>query len=158
MSVPAGNCTWTSTVTIPSSKRIALIGAGTDVTVITFSPAGGTALNLSKSGSRVSGFTFREGAILVDGSNWRIDHCKLQFGAWSDGITAGSIDTVNGYHPTGVIDHCILNNMRVLVIGTNFGLEENGTQHAMWSPSAGAGHQQCRLRGKLHLQRDRQTR
>ena len=139
VSVPAGNCTWTSTVTIPSSKRIALMGAGTDVTVITFSPAGGTALNLSKSGSRVSGFTFREGAILVDGSNWRIDHCKLQFSAWSDGITAGSIDTVNGYNPTGVIDHCTLNNMRVLAIGTNFGLGENGTQHAMWARPLGLG-------------------
>ena len=139
VSIPAGNCTWTSTVTIPSSKRIALMGAGTDVTVITFSPAGRTALNLSRSGSRLSGFTFREGAILVDGSNWRVDHCKLEFSSWSDGVNAGSINTINGYHPTGVVDHCIFNNSRVLVIGTNYGLEENGTQHYHWSRPPGLG-------------------
>ncbi len=139
VNIPAGSCTWNTTVTIPSTKRIALQGAGIDLTVITFSTAGGTAFDLSKSGSRLTGFTLREGSILVDGSNWRIDHCKLQFSSWSDGIAARSIDTVNGLHPTGVIDHCVLNNMRVLVTGTNFGLNENGTQHAMWARPLGLG-------------------
>jgi len=138
VTVPPGNCTWTSTVSIPSTKKIMLRGAGINSTVITVNPTG-TAVNMTKSGSRLTGFTFMEGGIRVDGSGWRIDHCKLQFSTWSDGITAGSFDTVNGAHPIGVIDNCILNNMRVLVTGTNYMLVENGTQHNFWTRPLGLG-------------------
>ena len=101
VNIPAGSCTWNTGVAIPSAKKIMLKGAGIDLTVITVNPAGGTAVDLAKSGSRLTGFTFREGGVQVDGSNWRIDHCKLQFSSWSDGITAGSINTVNGISSDG---------------------------------------------------------
>lgn len=136
--VAPGNCPWSTSVSIPATKRIILKGAGIDSTIITMNPAG-YAFNLSTSGSRLTGFTINEGQIRVSGTNWRIDHCKMTFSSWSDGIVAGSFDTVNGALPVGVIDNCILNNMRVLVMGTNYMLDENGTQHNFWAQPLGLG-------------------
>ncbi len=138
VNVPAGSCTWSDVVSIPSAKKLVLKGAGIDSTIITGN-TGGAVLDMSKSGARVTGFTLKQGAIKVDGSGWRIDNCKFQASYWSDGVQAASYDTVNGAHPVGVIDHCIFNNTRVVVTGTNYMLNENGTQHNFWIQPLGLG-------------------
>ena len=93
--VPAGNCTWTSTVTI-DGKSITLQGAGIDATVITDGiDSGGGAkpvllswITKNTGLSRLTGFTFNGGS--TGGKSWttivafygstaslRIDHNKI---------------------------------------------------------------------------------
>jgi len=103
VTVPAGDCIWTSTVTL--SKEITLQGAGIDQTVIHqcgFRVSNGT------DNIRITGFTFDGAGQSVgikfgsgggSGSkDFRIDHCKF-----TDYATR-AIDC-DGYND-GVIDHC----------------------------------------------------
>ena len=129
--VPAGTATWTEAVTIPSTKKITLQGAGMGVTKINRSPQG-TAVDLLMSGSRLTGFSFTEGVIVVDGDGWRIDHCELVFAAFTSGIrVSGSRED---QHPVGVIDRCVCTNMRVSVHGWN-GL----LAHKIWAQPLALG-------------------
>jgi hypothetical protein len=80
IAVDAGSCTWTGNVTMPSTKGLKLIGAGSSGTIITMN---GYTLNLETSKARkmirIAGFTFKksniEKAIIINGdaTNWRID-------------------------------------------------------------------------------------
>jgi hypothetical protein len=113
--VPAGNCTWTTTVTIPNTKGINLIGAGIGKTNIEDgTPVDGantnTALYIHNSEGkpfRVSGFTFTDGdnadwrgVIGMNGTckNFRIDHCRFE--ALGQRAIFGSGDM------WGLIDNC----------------------------------------------------
>lgn len=114
VNVPAGNCTWSSTLTI--SKSISLIGAGIGNTVITAgadpiisaSPPIGALL-------RVSGFTFNQngshrGMTLNSGNNWtpkdlRVDHNRFTNGTTGDGCG------IQVYGAWGVIDHNTFDNL-----------------------------------------------
>lgn len=132
ITVPSGNCTWTGNVSIPNSKRIVLSGAGMNSTVITRNPVGLT-ITLNQSGSRVTGFSFINGKIEADGYDFRIDHCRMSFSFWSDGIAIMSRNVNPAVISTGVIDNCDFHNMRVLVNGTNYMLNENNAQHGLWA-------------------------
>lgn len=129
VTVPAGSCSW-SGVDIPSSKRITLQGAGMNSTTIS---GGDGALNLTLSGSRVTGIGFVDSRVTVDGDDWRIDHCKFSSaGAFYDAIfVSGSRETT---HPRGVIDHNQIQNTRISVIGWN-SLNAN----AIWSQPLALG-------------------
>ena len=130
VNVPADNRAWPSTVVIPTGKRITLRGAGIGATVI--SRSGGVAVDMRLSGSRLTGFSFNEATITVDGDGWRIDHVKLNFSGFTDGIkVSGSREND---HPTGLIDHIIGVNMRVVVIGWN-GL----LAHGLWAQPLNLG-------------------
>lgn len=111
VTVPAGNCTWTTTVTI-TSKRLVLQGAGINVTTITDRATGANALTITGASAtnfvRVTGFTFIKGTSHPDGMiqlfgteasvAFRIHHIRLVM------ATAGS----RGIYPVavyGLIDH-----------------------------------------------------
>ena len=132
VNVPTGTCTWTTLVTVPQNKRIMLRGAGIDSTVITMNPAG-TAINLTSSGSRLTGFTFSDGKVIVDGDNWRIDNCKFYSETtFKEGIlVSGQRESA---HPTGVIDHCIFFNTRVNIYGW-----AGYTANALWAQPLNLG-------------------
>ena len=135
--VPAGSSTWTTYVTIPNDKKITLQGAGKSSTVITMSSAG-TAINLGKSGSRITGIGFINAGIFSDGYDFRVDHCSMFFDSWANGISVYS--TANpAVIPTGVIDNNTFINMRVLVSGSNFLLSENGVQNGLWATQLNLG-------------------
>lgn len=136
--VPSGICAWTSPITIPHSKKITLQGAGMNNTIITRS-SNGTVLDLGRSGSRVTGFGFKNGGILVDGYDFRIDHCSMAFDTWYNGIVVQSRNIYPAKIPTGVIDNCNFTNMRVLVNGSNYMLYENGAQHGLWASALNLG-------------------
>jgi hypothetical protein len=124
--IPAGACIWTTTVTIPSSKRITIAGAGMDATVITRAPAG-VAINMTTSGSRVSGLGFVAGGMLVDGDDWRVDHTKVtSASAFFDAVFARGDRP--GTHPRGVVDHNVFINARVVIIG-----DAALAAHALWA-------------------------
>ncbi len=128
VAVPAGSCTWSTTMAIPSYKKITLQGAGIDSTVISMSPAGEAAVDASQSGARITGFTFNAGYIIVDGDGWRVDHNKFL----NEGIfVRGTRET---QHPTGLIDHCTFLNGRIVVYGWN-GL----LAHALWAQTLNLG-------------------
>jgi hypothetical protein len=110
--VPAGQCTWSSSVSIPTG--VTLQGAGIGNTIIS-----GNGATLS-SNSRLTDFEF---AIDVDISvkrgaqNWRIDHCKVQqSGSQNKWIEYGN-DCSSQPHPSGVIDNNIIINGRIGAVG-----------------------------------------
>ena len=137
--VPAGNCTYTSTVNIPNGKNITIQGAGINVTTIS---AGREAhvFALNGSATRIIGFTFNKGQILIGGDatapvqDWRIDHNRF-IGDNTDGYTSVMIQcpfavTPKGTFCRGVVDH---NNFetgsQVLVMG----FAAPSALHAAWS-------------------------
>jgi hypothetical protein len=120
VAVPAGSCTWSAPVTLPSTKTLTLRGAGIDVTRIT---ASGTAVRMGDAGvgsdSRVTGFTFIGAGVEVDGDGWRVDHIKVTGpnGGLVDGVFANGRRRGVPYGPTGLVDHNQFVNARVLVFG-----------------------------------------
>lgn len=130
--LPAGSNTWSSSISIPNNKKITLKGSGMKNTVITMSPTG-TAMKLNCSGSRITDIGLINGSIEADGYDFRIDHCSISFSAWSNGISVMSRNVRPAVIPTGVIDNCVFNNIRVLVCGTNYMLSENDAQHGLWT-------------------------
>lgn len=130
--LPSGNVTWTSSISVPNEKKITIQGSGMENTVITRSPAG-VAIALNRSGSRITGIGLINGKLEAEGYNFRIDHCSISFGTWSNGISIMSKNLNPAVIPTGLIDNCIFKNMRVLVSGTNYMLSENGAQHGLWA-------------------------
>jgi len=142
VSVPAGDCTWNSAVSI--SKGIQLIGAGIGKTNITCSTPyciysdGGAANNV-----RVSGFTFNyagSGAYLVvmNGTGWRVDHNRL-IGGLGDGESVVGRSNVSGMFPYGLVDHNQMQNLGVLVMGSYAMLGENNQQHVLWAQNPAMG-------------------
>jgi hypothetical protein len=130
--VPAGNCTWSSVLTISSMKKITLQGAGMDATVITANPAG-LMLNMSSSGSRLTGLTLNNAWVYVDGDGWRIDHCKFYNATVADGgVQVRGERDYN--HPTGLVDHCYFHNTSVLIIG-----DANLMANGLWAQPLNLG-------------------
>ncbi|MCK4528734.1 T9SS type A sorting domain-containing protein [candidate division WOR-3 bacterium] len=127
--VPAGEGTWDSGVSIPDDKNIMLQGAGMDLTIITRSSTG-TAVDLEKTSSRVTGFTFNEGRVSTSGSGWRVDHCKIISDEGMVGVMVRG--TIQGVHPDGLVDHCTFQNARVVVMGAAAMLHEGPQQHYLW--------------------------
>ena len=124
VTVPPGACNWGSTtVTIPSTKNIVLKGAGVDSTTVT-SAAGTPTIRLGETAvggrSRITGFTFKGGYIVVDGDGWRVDHLKIvsaTTGSLSEGVFASGLRPGVPNGPTGLIDHVTFSDTRVLIYG-----------------------------------------
>ena len=129
--VPAGTCTWTTTVSIPSGKAIKLIGAGIDVTTIESTTTRLTVINNDY--SRVSGFTFHRttgtdtaaSVIFRGATNFRLDHCKFTNAdyatTWTVAVQADAFMSDTYPRPTGVVDNCTIDKMKIVVWGgSNF--------------------------------------
>lgn len=118
VSVPAGNCTWSSQINLLNAKGISLIGAGAGKTVITTS---GTVLGMdtitgvNSNFYRISGFTFttsgtgqipiwfygtKQPATLA---KFRIDNNTFNNYPDGIGILLGETSSQNNFY--GVIDH-----------------------------------------------------
>ncbi|HLW53548.1 MAG TPA: hypothetical protein VKW06_11965 [Candidatus Angelobacter sp.] len=114
--VPAGSCTWSTAVSIPSSKGVTVLGAGVGVTDIV-NATGNTAIQMNVQDgiglSRVSGFSFdgngansSAGVVNVtavaDAHNaFRIDHCRFSNVIGGRALEVGT----NGYEVSGLIDN-----------------------------------------------------
>lgn len=109
VTVPAGSCTWTGSVTIPNSKGITLQGAGSASTIITM---GGNTLTLQtttgRARLRVTGFRFINSVssdciqILGTAQNWRIDHNS--FSTCANQVRVGGAVSQDSFN-YGLIDH-----------------------------------------------------
>ena len=117
--VQAATVMWESTVNVVG-KDITLQGAGIGESEITSDVL---AIDLSKTRSRVTGFTFVPAAdresIVAWGQGWRIDHCRFEAGLFGDGVLVrGNNDGRSaGEPPHGLIDNCEFLNRRILVYG-----------------------------------------
>lgn len=114
--VPAGECTWATTVTIPNSKGITLEGAGAGVTVIKPGHTGNTLrVNMASSNklTRITGFTFDEdfqninksglnAAISLSGAGTFRIHHNVITGIKTRGVVVSS---PAGATLTGLIDN-----------------------------------------------------
>lgn len=119
VSVPAGSCSWTTAVSVPSTKGVILQGAGIGQTIITNGGIISTStlsLNIGSgnSATRVTGFTFDANGVTKSGvaaelavgavagalDSFRIDHNAI-LNVRSRGIVVG----MNGYDLGGVIDN-----------------------------------------------------
>jgi hypothetical protein len=124
--VPAGNCSWSSGISI-SGKKITLVGAGIGKTVISL--GGVTAVDIGISGSRVTGFEFNFSSsagvgIYVNHTGWRVDNCEFDFrNAESKGYGI-EYDNRNLYYPDyylgGLVDNCRFYNARSVINGSAF--------------------------------------
>ena len=116
--VPAGECSWGSTLNI--SKDITLQGAGVGNTTI--NSTGGTLISLGLSNARITGFTFDHtsgGTVILiapGGESFRIDHNEFttSIGTKRDVIM---IRGTQDDHPYGLIDNNDFYNSRVVVYG-----------------------------------------
>ena len=134
VTVPAGNCTWNTTLVLPNNKRITLQGAGKDSTIITGD------LDFDKSGSRVTGFGFTsDPTIYSDGHGFRLDHSRIQRSTWGDAVAVWSRNVTPPSVAWGLIDHNEIINGRVNAQGTNWMLFEGDPQHQLWATDLDLG-------------------
>lgn len=112
--VPAGQCTWSSGVTIPN--RVTLRGAGIGNTVI--SSTNFITTNLGDN-SRIYGFEFTNGfAKGYCTQNWVASYCKFTAVSYaSSGQYIGGSRCSE--HPTGVYHKCTIEHIRIVVEGTS---------------------------------------
>jgi hypothetical protein len=137
--VPAGSCTYTSAVNIPNGKNITIQGAGIGVTTISAGYEAHT-FALNGSATRITGFTFNQGQILIGGDgaapvqDWRIDHNRF-VGNNNNGYSAVFVQCPFTVSPTGtfcrgVVDHNTFDGgVQVLT----FGFAAPSSLHAAWS-------------------------
>ena len=144
--VPAGSATWSSVLTLSTSKDVILTGSGGGQTLITCS---GTCIDLPVSQTiRVTGFGFTtvsdqvmnhrvNGA--VSGKYHRIDHntfTKTGGGYSSVDITAepnGNCSDSPYIVPSVIYDHNTLTDVRVFSAGTPCSWGDGPAQHRIWS-------------------------
>jgi hypothetical protein len=122
--IAEGKITWRSTLKIPNDKKITLLGSGRDKTVIssdTSSPS--SLIDMGASGSRITDMGFRlsndnGNGITVRGEGWRIDNCRFDntIDNIIEGVSVRAYSTDKG-SPVGLVDHCVFNNIRVIVCG-----------------------------------------
>ena len=140
--VPAGTCTWSSSITV--AKDLAVIGAGSTNTKITGSSFC-FELDLRYT-IRISGFSFTSCGVMsvnppVAGKAFRIDHNSFTIeGAFQENIFSGNVQTPM-IHPTGLLDNNNFHNQRILVAGTTAMLSDGNYQSQLWSqiPPKGSG-------------------
>ena len=144
VAVPAGECTWSSGVSL--SKGITLQGAGMSETIITADDSGFSRLIASYSNDAIiTGFHLKAPAVTpftvyMRGDNWRVHHNKFEC------ITAG--DKLNGvfaqgmsgkYNPTGLIDNNIFIDARAITVGSAGLLTESDTQNEIYAEALDLG-------------------
>jgi hypothetical protein len=145
VNIPAGSCTWTSTVSW-TNKGIKLIGAGSDPggSVISISTTAiisivnaGTVQNPSRvSGIRFSWSSYIEKIVEMRGRGWRVDHCYLNntSGQTTYWVYAEGANT-DGVTPYGLADHNTLIEGRVYV----YGAYSPSVQYEVWSEDSSLG-------------------
>jgi hypothetical protein len=132
--VPAGNCVWNSGLDLPVNKKITLMGAGKEATIINGE------IDFGKSGSRVTGFCFTgDPTIYSDGNGFRLDHCKIQRSVWGDAVLVFSRNVNPPEIVWGLIDNNEIFNGRVNSEGTNWMLFEGDPQHQLWATELDLG-------------------
>lgn len=149
--VPAGTATWSSPITLPGNKDLAVVGS-TVVTCsgspITCNASNNTSISCGRgvcftidlgASHRISGFTMlnaNEGGIGTTGNqnlskHFRIDHNRIVSNAgWAPmEIKGGS----NAVHPQGLVDNNILVDISIHANGSAYQLDEGDQQHILWA-------------------------
>jgi hypothetical protein len=120
--------TWTSVIQL-GSKKLTIVGAGIDSTIIAGS-SGSRVLELGTGGSTLSDMTITNGYIYADGQDFIVGKIKFNNTESTvyDGIQVFGI--VANTHPTGVIHSCQFINTTVIVYGSYNTMD---SQAAVWA-------------------------
>lgn len=135
IAIPAGECTWTGTITIANTKTSLIIqGAGSTNTVITTETASSISLS-EPNNTRITaiGFVMTGAAtgqiIIAGGTGWRIDHCKFENTYGSSRVTIWIHGNNVSSTPYGLIDNNEFIEGRIITnMASNF-----AEGHALWS-------------------------
>jgi hypothetical protein len=119
--IPAGTCSWTSSLAIDAAKRsLEILGAGIGATVITAKATAFQVKGQLGRGLRLSGFTLiadhgDQENIRISGTSasWRVDHIKFIAG---NGNKVPLRNIYVGGRTYGVIDHCVMTGDAALAI------------------------------------------
>ena len=140
--VPAGNVTWSGTLTFPANKDLTVAGAGIGQTVVACGNTPCWAMSNS-SNQRLTGFEFNWATSsdvflgvrgdVTNGKRFRIDHNRFNAPNTTWSIIDISGDGPVAKHPTGLIDSNVFINFSIHFNGTNFSLPDGNTQHVLWS-------------------------
>ncbi len=137
VSIPAGECTWTTVITLSASKLLTIQGAGYSNTAITVNSGGGITMT---GAHRITGIGFvasGNSIITVMGTGWRIDHCQFTNNG-AETITFNSLAS-DGTLAEGVVDNNDFVSARLVVWGSNGGFANRGARWAE-SPLLGTDH------------------
>jgi len=138
--VPAGSCTWTSSVVIPDGRNLTVEGAGKTSTIITCN-TGGDCFSMRETSTRLTAFQFvvssGNNTVNAKGQNWRVDNNKFvnTQGTFKKCVYANGQNATN--FPKGLVDNNEFINCAVLVFGgpTN----PTGLAAKRWAEPLGLG-------------------
>ena len=154
--VPPGTATWSSAITLPANKDLALIGSS--VVTCSGTPITCTAVNTTNIGCsvcfvinlgaahRISGFTMTsadDGGIGSSGNQnpskfFRIDHNRIvSTSGWAPMQMRGQDVAM---HPQGIVDNNILVDIAIHSFGTAYQLDEGDQQHQLWAQQTPLGN------------------
>ena len=140
VAVPAGNCTFSTTVDVPDGKNITIQGAGSGSTTITAAANEMELFTLNQTSTRITGFTLVNGYIYPRGNDWRVDHNLMTYSPPCANCETVMIKCINtnpsGQQCRGLIDH---NTFKGGARVTNYGHETTAEIHAAWFQPTGLG-------------------
>ena len=155
--VPPGTCTWSSAISLPVTKDLAVIGAtvvscsGTPITCTandrtTLTCTSGVCFTINVGAAhRISGFTLlaaNSGGIASTGNQnlskaFRIDHNRIVSNTgWAPVRFSGGSNAVA---PQGIVDSNILVDISFHSMGTRFMLDDGIQQHQLWAQNTQLG-------------------
>lgn len=144
VTIPAGSCTWSNSVTL--NKSITLQGAGIESTIITLDASADPGITSTSDSAVIRDICFKadgstnDHIISITGDEWRVTGCAFESTSESDaiiGVYPVGISAKPG--PTGLIDACTFTSARVVVIGSLELMSEGNTQHELWASALDLG-------------------
>ncbi len=149
--VPAGTCTWSTSINV--NKSVTFAGAGMSSTLITGpieTPC--FALDFAKT-TRITGFGFTNctvagSSVAVAGQSFRIDHNSFTAGSWDQSTFDGSCSTPQ-VHPTGLVDHNTIKNYRMIVASTNCIQTDGNEEDQEWAKQPPLGNSGTQVNGVM---------
>jgi len=133
--VVAGHATWSQTLNL-GAKRLSVIGAGMDETIIEAASNGLCLFRLGTGGSRLAHLSLynKGGALFIGGGQgFSIDHIRYDNPA---SVSKGEI-VINAdspeKHPTGIIHSCRFVNVRIAIYGATYNVTDDNSSHRRWA-------------------------
>lgn len=130
----AGHATWSQALNL-GAKRLSIIGAGMDETIIEAASNGLCLFHLGTGGSRLAHLTLynKGGVLYVGGQGFSIDHIHYNNPA---SVSKGEI-VINAdsrdMHPTGIIHSCRFVNVRIAIYGATYNVTADDSSHRRWA-------------------------
>ena len=135
INITAGRATWSQILNL-GAKRLSIIGAGMDDTIIEAASNGLCLFRLGTGGSRLAHLSLynKGGALYIGGGQgFSIDHIHYNNPSL---VPKGEI-VINAdspeRHPTGIIHSCRFVNVRIAIYGATYNVTDDNSSHRRWA-------------------------